>query len=68
MTQIDLKYTQLLGKAMTYNVLATVDAKSFENKSFGEARCKKGKRYAFKMIESKKLYGSTLLVEKLMNC
>lgn len=68
MTQIELKYTQLLGKAMTYNVLATVDAKSFENKSFGEARCKKGKGCAFKMLESKKLYGSTLLVEKLMNC
>ena len=68
MTQIDLKYTQILGKAMTYNALATVDAKSSENKSFGEARCKKGRRYAFKKIESKKLYGSTLLVEKLMNC
>lgn len=68
MTQIDLKYTQILGKAMTYNVLATVDAKSSENKSFVEAKCKKGRRYVFKKIESKKLYGSTLLVEKLMNC
>ena len=68
MTQIELKYTQLFGKAMTYNVLATVDAKSFENTNVLKANCKKKRRYAFKMIESKKLYGSTLLVEKLMNC
>lgn len=66
MKQIELKYTQLIGKALSYNVLAVIRAQSFNKKDSTEdfeRKCRKG----YKKIGSKRLYGSTLLVDRLMS-
>lgn len=67
MKQIELKYTQLVGKALSYNVLASIHIKSSMETNPVEVVYDKKGRKGFKKIGSKKLYGSTLLVDRLMN-
>lgn len=67
MKQLDLKYTQLIGKALSYNVLDLVHIKDSMESNQVEADCDKKERKGFKKIGSIKLYGSNLLVNPLMS-
>ncbi len=67
MKQIELKYTQLIGKALSYSVLASIHIKGSMETHPVEADFDKKGRKGFKKIGSKNLYGSTLLVDRLMN-
>ena len=67
MKQIELKYTQLIGKALSYNVLASIHIKGSMETNPAKVDSDKKGRKNFKKIGSKILYGSTLLVERLMN-
>lgn len=67
MKQIELKYTQLIGRALAYNVLSAIDAKNIKKADTLEANYERKGRKDFKKIGSKKLYGSTLLVNQLMS-
>ena len=67
MKYIEVKYSQLLGKVLSFNGLATICTKGTENKdTFGTDSEKKGKK-GFEKVGSKKLYGSSLLVDTLLN-
>ena len=67
MKQVELKYTQLIGKALAYNVLASIRTKDYKETGTSDADREKARNRYFKKIGSKKLYGSTLLVDQLMN-
>ena len=66
MKQTEIKYTQLLGKVMSYNGITAIYGNGVR-KAGSPVDCEKKDRKDFKMIGSKKLYGSTLLVDRLMS-
>lgn len=67
MKQIEVKYSQLLGKVLSFNALETIYTKGTKKTgTLGTDSEKKGKK-GFKTIGSKKLYGSSLLVDILLS-
>lgn len=67
MKQIEVIYSQLLGKVLSFNALATIYTKGTKKTgTLGTDSEKKGKKGGEK-IGSKKLYGSSLLVDRLVS-
>ena len=67
MKLIEVKYSQLLGKVLSFNALASICTKSTKNiDTFDAGSEKKGKK-GVKSIGSKKLYGSSLLLDRLLS-
>lgn len=67
MKHIEMIFSQLLGKALTFNALAKSSIKSTEKTETVNVGCVKNGRNGFYKIGSKKLYGSSLLVNRLMS-
>ena len=67
MKHIEVKYSKLLGKVLSFNALATICTKSTKNIDTLDADSEKKGKKGFKKIGSKKLYGSSLLVDGLMS-
>lgn len=67
MKQIEIKYSQLLGNALSINALAKICIKCAKKTDKFDANCEKKGKKGFKKIGSKKLYGFSLLVDRLMS-
>lgn len=67
MKQIEFKYTQLIGKALVFNVLADSRTKDHKEKETIDVNFENSGMKGYKKIGSKKLYGFTLIVNQLMN-
>jgi len=67
MKLIELTYTQLIGKTLTYDTLIAIRSRGLKETGMTDADCEKRGSKDFKKIGSKQLYGSTLLVGQLMN-
>ena len=67
MKQVVVKYSQLLGKVLAFNALATNYAKGTKKTgtlgTYSEKKMEKG----LEKIGSKKLYGSSLMVDRLLS-
>lgn len=67
MKHIEVKYSQLLGNVLSFNALATICTKGIKNTdTLGADSERKGKK-GFKKMGSEKLYGSSLLMDRLLS-
>lgn len=67
MKHIEVKYSQLLGKVLSFNALAAICTKGTKNRDTLDKDSEKKGKKEFESIGSKKLYGSSLLVDKLLS-
>ena len=67
MKQVEVKYSYLLGKALSFNALVAVFTKDVKKKGLLGTDCEKKERKFFGKIGSKRLYGFSLLVDRLLN-
>lgn len=67
MKQFEVKYSHLFGKALSFNALAIVYTKDTKKTVPLGTNCEKEERNCFRVIGSKRLYGSSLLVDRLLN-
>lgn len=67
MKHIEVKYSQLLGKVFSFNALATICTMGTKNTHAIGTYSEKKERNRFNKIGSKKIYGSSLLVDRLLS-
>lgn len=67
MKYIEIKYSQLLGKVLAFDTLAAISTKRTKNTDMLGVDSEKNGTKNFGFVESTKLYGTSLLVDKLLD-